>query len=378
EELKRGITLKLGYADTAILKCPKCPPPQCYTSIALSPKGVCKYCNTSLEFLRRISFVDVPGHEMLMATMIAGSTLMDGVVFVIDASEPCPQPQTKEHFAALTIMGIKNIVIVQNKIDIVSKEKVIENYNQILKFIEGTWAEGAPIIPVSALHKVNVDAVIEALEECIPTPKRDPTLPPRMLVARSFDVNKPGTKPEELKGGVLGGTIIQGKFRIGDEIEIRPGVRVLERGKARYEPLFTEIVSLKSGEIELDEAMPGGLIGVGTLLDPSLTKADALIGSVAGKPGTLPPVWISLELDVHLLERVVGLAQEKKVEKIKVKEPLMLNAGTATTLGIVTSVSEDLVSLILRKPICAEKGSRVAISRQVYGRWRLVGYGIIK
>ena len=379
EELKRGITLKLGYADTAIFRCPKCPPPQCYTSEALSPEGVCKHCGSPLEFVRRISFVDVPGHEMLMATMIAGSTLMDGVVFVIDASEPCPQPQTKEHFAALTIMGIKNIVIVQNKIDIVSKEKVIENYNQILKFIEGTWAEEAPIIPVSALHKVNVDAVIEAIEECIPTPQRDPTLPPRMLVARSFDVNKPGTPPEKLKGGVLGGTIIQGKFRIGDEIEIRPGIRVAgPKGRVEYKPLFTEIVSLKSGNIELEEARPGGLIGVGTLLDPSLTKADALIGNVVGKPGTLPPVWKTLELDVHLLERVVGLAQEKKVEKIRPREPLMLNVGTATTLGIVTSVSENVVNLVLRKPVCAEKGARVAISRQVLGRWRLVGYGIIK
>ena len=82
---------------------------------------------------------------------------------------------------------------------------------------------------------------------------------------------------------------MQGKFRVGDEIEIRPGVRVEVRGKVTYQPLYTEIVSLRSGRFELEEAYPGGLIGVGTKLDPSLTKSDNLIGNVVGKPGTYLP-----------------------------------------------------------------------------------------
>ena len=378
EEIKRGITLKLGYADTAIYKCPNCPPPQAYYTENTAPDKKCKYCGSDLEFIRRVSFVDVPGHEMLMAVMLAGAALMDGVVFVIDASQPCPRPQTREHFTALTIIGVKDIVIVQNKVDIVTREEALKNRDQILEFIKGTWAEGAPVIPVSALHRVNVDVVVWALEELMPTPQRDPSKPARMLVARSFDVNKPGTPVDKIKGGVLGGTITQGKFSIGDEIEIRPGIRVPTRHGYEYETLYTEIVSLKSGNNLLKEAYPGGLIGVGTTLDPSLTKADNLIGNVVGKPGTLPPVWDEFDVEVHLLERVVGLEELKKVEPLRKGERLMINVGTAVTVGDVVNVSKEHAHLKLRIPVCAEKGARIAISRQIRGRWRLIGYGFIE
>ncbi len=373
EELKRGLTLKLGYADASFRKCPKCPPPKCYTTDI-----VCRHCGSKTILLRRVSFVDCPGHEMLMATMLSGATLMDGALLVIDATQPCPQPQTREHLKALEIIGVKNIVIVQNKVEVPSKEKVIENYNQILKFIEGTIAQDAPIIPVSALHKANIDILIQAIEEYIPTPKRDPTKPPRMLVARSFDVNKPGTPPEKLVGGVLGGAIIQGKLRVGDEIEISPGLRIERGGRVEYEPLYTTIVSLKAGNIPVKEARPGGLVGIGTMLDPSLTKADALVGNVIGHPGTLPPVWYEFTFEFHLLEWVVGLKEPQKVEPLKLSEPLMINVGTATTLGVITSLSKDEAHVKLRRPVCADVGARIAISRRIGGRWRLIGYGFIK
>jgi len=380
EELKRGITLKLGYADTMILKCPNCPPPQAYyTSATAPPDGKCKYCGSELEPVRKISFVDVPGHEMLMAVMLAGTALMDGVLFVIDSSQPCPRPQTREHFMALTLSGIRNIVIVQNKIDIVTKERAKENYKEIKEFIAGTWAEDAPIIPVSALHKVNIDAVVWAIEEYIPTPKRDPNKPPLMLVARSFDVNKPGTPVDELKGGVLGGMIIQGKFEVGDEIEIRPGIKVeTRRGAVRYEPVITEIVSLRSGTQDLEVAYPGGLIGVGTKLDPSVTKSDNMMGNVVGRPGSMPPVLHEITVEYSLLERVVGLEKEIRVEPLRRGELLMLNVGTAVTIGLVRGLRGDEADLLLRIPIAAYPGMKLAISRQIGGRWRLIGYGTIK
>ncbi|RLF23933.1 MAG: translation initiation factor IF-2 subunit gamma [Thermoprotei archaeon] len=378
EELKRGVTLKLGYADCEILKCPNCPPPQCYTTNSLSPDYKCRYCGADLELIRKVSFVDVPGHEMLMATMLAGATLMDGAILVVDASRDEPLPQTREHFKALEIIGVRNLIVVQNKVDIAPEDKVKENYRRIREFLEGTWAENAPIIPISALHKVNIDVLVYAIEKLIPTPQRDYSRPFRMLIARSFDVNKPGTPPEKLMGGVIGGTILQGKLAIGDEIEIRPGIRVTKGGRPVYEPIFTEVISLKAGKVAVEEAYPGGLIGVGTTLDPSVTKADALIGNVAGKPGTLPPVWTTLRLEANLLERVVGTKEMMKVERIRVREPLMINVGTATTLGIVTHVRGDEVEIVLRKPICTEAGSRVAISRNIHGRWRLIGWGIIR
>lgn len=379
EELRRGVTLRLGYADVVALKCPKCPPPQCYTTLHLSGGWTCKYCGSPLQFLRKFSFVDCPGHEMLMATMLAGATLMDGALLVIDATAPCPQPQTREHLKALEIIGVDRIVVVQNKIDVVPREKIEEHYRQIVEFVKGTPAEGSPIIPVSALHAVNLDALLQAIDEVMPTPTRDESKPPRMFVARSFDVNKPGTKPEDLKGGVLGGAIIQGVLRVGDEVEIRPGVRVEKRsGKVEYEPLFTEVASLRGGDVELEEARPGGLVGVGTLLDPSLTKADALVGGLLGRPDTLPDVWWELDLDVYLLERAVGTAEQVKVERIKPNETLMLNVGTATTIGIALPLHGDEVKVKLRRPVCAERGARVAISRQIGGRFRLIGYGMIR
>lgn len=378
EELKRGITLKIGYADTAIYRCPTCDPPQAYYTENTAGKGLkCKYCGSELVFQRRVSFVDVPGHEMLMAVMIAGAALMDGVIFIIDASQKCPRPQTREHFTALSIIGIKNIVVVQNKIDVVSKERAKESYKEIKEFLSGTWAEDAPIIPVSALHKVNVDALIWAIEEEIPTPERDPNKDPIMLVARSFDVNKPGTSIKNLKGGVIGGTIMQGSFSIGDEVEIRPGIKVEERGKIKYEPICTEITSLKSGNNELKVAYPGGLIGVGTKLDPSLTKSDNLIGNVVGKPDRLPPVWRELEVEFHLLERVVGLEELKTVEPLRKGEGLMINVGTAITLGKVLEVSKERARIALNIPVCAMERARIALSRQIMGRWRLIGYGYI-
>lgn len=380
EELKRGITLKLGYADTMILKCPSCPPPQAYYTSATAPKDLkCRYCGSPLEPIRKISFVDVPGHEMLMAVMLAGTSLMDGVLFVIDASQPCPRPQTREHFMALTVSGIRNIVVVQNKIDIVTKDRARESYREIREFLAGTWAEKAPVIPVSALHKVNVDAVIWAMEEFIPTPKRDPSKNPIMLVARSFDVNKPGTPVDRVKGGVLGGMIIQGKFEVGDEIEIRPGIKIEEKRRAvRYEPVVTEIVSLRSGVQDLDVAYPGGLIGVGTKLDPSLTKSDNMMGNVVGLPGSMPPVLNEISIEYSLMERVVGLEKEVKVEPLRRGELLMFNVGTAVTIGVVKRLARGEAEVLLRIPIAAFSGMKLAISRQIGGRWRLIGYGVIR
>lgn len=370
EELRRGITIKIGFADAEIRKCPEC------GKYSTSPK--CPYCGAETEFERRVSFIDAPGHEALMTTMLAGASLMDGAILVIAANEPCPKPQTREHLMALQIVGNRNIIIAQNKIELVDRERALENYREIKEFVKGTVAENAPIIPISALHGANIDILMRAIEEVIPTRKRDPKKSPRMLVLRSFDVNKPGTTPERLIGGVLGGSIIQGKLKVGDEIEIRPGVPYEEHGRIKYEPITTEIVSLQAGGKFVDEAFPGGLVGVGTKLDPYLTKGDLMAGNVVGKPGKLPPVWNELRLEVHLLDRVVGTEEELKVEPIKRREMLLLNVGTARTVGLVTNLGKDEVEIKLQIPICAEPGDRVAISRQVGSRWRLIGYGLIR
>ena len=373
EELKRGITIKLGYADGAIYKCPDCDEPQCY---CMSPK--CPACGSEAEFQRAVSFVDAPGHEILMATMLSGAAVMDGAVLVIAADEPCPQPQTREHLAAIDIIGIRNIVTVQNKIDIVTREDAIRNYNEIRRFVRGSLAEDAPIIPVSAQHAVNTDFLIQAMQEHLPTPERDPSRPPRMHIIRSFDVNKPGTPIEKLVGGVVGGSIFQGRFGVGDEIEIQPGLLIREKNRLKMRELSTEITSLHVGGGPVKEALPGGLVGVGTLLDPSLTKSDGLVGSLVGKPGTLPPVLRELGLDIRLFDTVVGSREMQKVDSIAKGERLLQNIGTAKTMVAVTAVSKDYLEAELTIPVCGEEGDRVAISRRIGGRWRLIGVGTLR
>ncbi|MCX8149895.1 MAG: translation initiation factor IF-2 subunit gamma [Candidatus Bathyarchaeota archaeon] len=371
EELKRGITIKLGYADLPIYKCPKCETPN------YSTKPTCPKCASKTNFVRAISFVDAPGHEALMATMLSGAAIMDGAILVIAADEPCPQPQTREHLAAAEVIGIKNIIIVQNKIDVVDEKRALQSYQEIKNFVKGTVAENAPIIPVSAQRQINIDVLLNAIEEIIPTPKRDETKPPFMFIVRSFDVNKPGTPIEEMEGGIVGGTIIQGKFRVGDEIEIRPGVMVEREGKTTYNPLISEIVSLQAGEQNVKEATCGGLVGVGTSLDPSYAKADGLTGNIAGKTGMLPPTLTELTLETHILERAVGTKELLKVERVNIDETLLLHVGAAVNTGKVTAVKGNLIRVKLSRPVCVLPGSRVAMSRKMAARWRLIGYGLI-
>ena len=373
EEIRRGISIKLGYADAAFYKCTTCVGTDAFTNADPHAK-----CGSKAELLRCVSFVDSPGHETLMATMLSGAAIMDGALLLVGANEPCPRPQTKEHLMALNIIGVKNIVIVQNKVDLVSEDKAMANFEQIRTFVKGTVAEGAPIIPVSAQQKVNLEPLIESIEKRIPTPKRDSTKPARMPVARSFDINLPGQRPQELKGGVVGGSVLQGIFKVGDELEIAPGVKIEEHGKTRWEPLHTKVVGLMTGGQSHPNVNPGGLVGMATTLDPALTKSDNLAGKVAGRPGTLPAIMESLTIEAHLLERVVGVAEDLNVEPVKTREPLMLNVGTATTVGIVTSARKDVVDVQLKLPVVAEPGQRVAVSRRVGARWRLIGHGVIQ
>jgi translation initiation factor 2 subunit 3 len=313
-----------------------------------------------------------------MATMLSGAAIVDGAILMVAANEKCPQPQTKEHLMALQISGIKNVIVVQNKIDLVSQEEAIKNYKQIKEFLSSTDFKDASIVPISARSNVNVDMLIKSIEENIKTPKRDEKANAIMLVARSFDINKPGIKPKDLVGGVLGGTVKQGTFKVGDEIEICPGYMVEEKNKKIWKPIKTKIEKIFSGGAPVDLIKPGGSMALGTSLDPTIVKSDTLTGSLVGKPGSLPPVHTQITLDTNLLERVVGTKDEVEVKPLAKKEILMLNVNSAATVGVVLDPSKKKTTCILKKPICANIGDRITISRRVGDRFRLIGYGILK
>ena len=368
EEMKRGISIRLGYADATFREVPGVDAPECYTVEETVDEE-------ETDPIRTVSFVDAPGHETLMATMLSGASLMDGAVLVIGATEPVPQAQTQEHLMALDIMGLENIVIAQNKIDLVAgAEEALENKAEIEAFVEGTVAEGAPIVPISAQQTVNVDLLIEAIEETIPTPDRDLDADARVQVARSFDINRPGTTAGGLKGGVVGGSLTGGRLEEGDDIAISPGAQPDDDG---YETVTTTVRSLQAGGGSSAEVTPGGLVGIGTGLDPSMTKGDALAGQVAGPPDSLPPVHEEFTMTVDLLDRVVG-EDGAAIEEISTGEPLMMTVGTATTVGAVTSARTGECEVALKRPVCAEPGAKIAINRRMGSRWRLIGVGSLE
>jgi translation initiation factor 2 subunit 3 len=370
EERKRGISIKLGYADTSFHVTSE----GAHYSKGKHPEGE----KGKGELLRVVSFVDAPGHETLMAVMISGASIMDGALLLVAATEECPQPQTREHLAALEIAGIENIVVVQNKIDIVTKERAMESYNEIQEFIRGTIAEDAPIIPVSAHHDVNLDILIETIEETIPTPDRTEDDGGLMYVARSFDVNRPGSRPPDIRGGVIGGSIVEGSFNVGDSILIAPGRRIQEGSKTRWDPLKTTIEGIQGGGSDLETAYSGGLCGIATPLDPLTTKADDLSGQVMAREGELPPIWEELRLDLQLLDKMVsGGDGADGIRPLQPNEMLMVNSATATSVGTVSNIKGKKATLSLRLPICAKEGSRITLSRRVGTRWRLIGHGTI-
>lgn len=358
EELKRGITIKLGYADATIFKSGK-------TFAIENKKGA--------QPIRYISFIDAPGHEMLMATMLSGAAIIDAAILVIAANEGI-KPQTKEHFMALQAKNIQYLIVVQNKIDLVDKNQALKNYNDIRAFLKGSHYADAPVIPISAQQGINIASILEELAR-IDIPKRETTTFPCFLIARSFDINKPGKKINDLNGGVLGGILKQGTLKVGDTIEIKPGLMTKKANQINYETLQTKVLNLFRGKEKVNEVVPGASISIETELDPTLTKSDSLTGSLASTKGNLPEITYTLKLKTHLFDEVLGIEHKQKVEPIKTKERLMLNSNTTITVGVVEAIKNDEIELSLTIPIVALKNDNVGIARNLDNHWRLIGFG---
>jgi translation initiation factor 2 subunit 3 len=359
EELKRGITIKLGYADIIVYL-------DSGHDYNIEQKGNPK---------RYVSFIDSPGHEMLMATMLSGAAIVDAAILVVAANEGV-KPQTKEHLMALQAKNISNIIVIQNKIDLVTQEQAKKNHSDLKSFFKGTIAENSPIIPVSAQQGINIEKIYEEICK-IPIPKRDPKENPIFLVARSFDINRPGTKPADLHGTVLGGTLKQGAIKTGEEIEIKPGISIKEANQTQYKTIKTKIKSLHKGSHKVDQLTPGGSASIETELDMSIGKTDSLSGCIASVPGKLPEITNELKLKYQLFPEIFGAGKEVNVNPLKTTEILMLSANTAVTIGTIKKLKNGEAQLSLKIPIVPFKHNKVGIARNINGHWRLIGYGEI-
>lgn len=383
-ELEKNITIKLGYANTKIYMCDseECPRPGRYRSFKSSAKDGKKCprqgCSGRLRLARHVSFVDCPGHDVLMSTMINGTAIMDSAILLVAANEPCPQPQTQEHLFALERTDISHIVVVQNKIDLISRERCLNQRDGIREFLSTTKACNSPIVPVSGQYKINIDAVLDFIVNYIPQTARDTEAPPRMVIIRSFDVNKPGFKVDMLCGGVIGGSLLRGRVRIGDEIEVRPGHVTREGRRFVCMPYLSRIVSLKTEDNELNEAYPGGLIGIGTEIDPACCIADALVGQVMGIRGCLPSIYVSIDVRFELFPEVAGQrVPGKHSTAMAPGEAFLLNIGSCSLAASLLSIDNSIAKFELSRPVCSDIEEKITISKKVAGSWRLIGYATV-
>lgn len=380
KEKERNITIRLGYANAKIWKCASCPEPECFSSSNSSLMSKrCNLCKELTELVNHISIVDCPGHNELTSTMLNGSSVMDYTILV----EACnnadiPAPQTAEHLVATTAANIPTCVIIMNKIDLTKKDKARDQIGVITKYVSDiTKSNRIPsVVPVSATIGVNIDVVCQQLSMLSIPSVRDPSAQFKMIIIRSFDINKPGVDVTKLHGGVIGGTIMRGTLRVGDKINIYPGMvkSIPDEKKERegadfmYEPLTGEVLSIKSDMNELDFAIPGGLLGIQLTIDPAFSKGDNLAGSLVLKK---EDVEKSIELKkslVYVYDKIIikmnkFLISEEIVAKLfKSKPDLMINVNSNNIECKVKTYkhSKQILFLFLNQPIAIDSQNNLA------------------
>jgi translation initiation factor 2 gamma subunit (eIF-2gamma) len=178
---------------------------------------------------------------------------------------------------------------------------------------------------------------------------------------------------------------MKGVLRVGDRIEVRPGIphRESATGKMSFTPIVSVIHGMQAEANDLQYAVPGGLVGIGLKIDPTLTRADRLVGQVLGLEGRVPDVFSELEVNFYLLRRLLGVkvdgdSKGVKVGKLDKGETLMLNIGSTSTGGRVVAAKRDMAKFALSAPVCTSVGEKIALSRRVDKHWRLIGWGELK
>lgn len=375
KEKERNITIHLGYANSKIFYSDD---DKLYffassnTSEFLHPDT-----KKPLKLIYHFSLADCPGHESYMTTMISGTSVMDSAILVESANAPIvPQPQTLEHLLAVSYINLDKILIVQNKIDLVSKREAEKNYEKIQDFIEDTKAQYSPIIPISAQLKTNISHVgkwiatqtnadISRLNELINSNFRMP-------IIRSFDINKPHSSIETLQGGIIGGSIQQGLLNIGDLIEIRPGIlKKNDEGWTSY-PLMAFVNSINTEKNKMNYAIPGGLIGIGTTLHPGFCKADKLVGQIAGKFGTLPNIFSKITFKINNIPR----PGSSSFTKYNINEKIIICNHGASINASVVSQKDTEITVLTDKPIIINLNEQISIMRKINSIFKLYSVGV--
>lgn len=352
-EMKRNITIKPGYANMKIYK---------------DEDGY--NVKESGEVVHHISFIDCPGHYQLIVTMMSNIKLMDGIILVVSAAEPIEKkPQLLQHIAAIRLSKIKNVIVLLNKLDLVTKKVAMERYNALVNVLTQNDIEPKRIIPVCMNHMIGVDMVLESIMEFMPPREREIDVDPLFMASRSFDVNHPNVPYTDIVGGVVGGSVLRGQFKVGDMIEICPGIITNKNGTVEWEPHHTTITSIKSDTTDLQNALPGGLIGIGTDIDPYYCKNDMMAGQMIGLKGKMPPTVLSITI------------QFEKIDFDYDWEPKLgsyITVITGTYCGdgkIIDYNDDDILTITLQKPVCIDKDNMIILCEKTRDAFHIVGCG---
>ncbi len=384
KEQEVGKTIKLGYANFKIWYC------NSEDKLYYTPSNVMKKTTDSGEdmvLIKHVSFVDCPGHESYMTTMIGGTSVMDCAFLLIGANnETVPQKQTHEHLMVLNNTDVSNILVLQNKLDLLkTEEDARKNYDKIKEYIKTTNAKDSVILPVSAQLQINIDEICRYVAHKIDVTDKAINDDLFLPVVRSFDINKPGTPYSKLEGGVIGGSIVKGVLKVGDYIEIRPGISKTVSGKKVWTPLITRVESICSEKNKLDFAVPGGLIGIGTTMDPYFCSQNHIVGQIVGHVGKMPAMYerLTVEIEQELIPKS-GAYDYKKDEEVII---CINNYITKANIGLKKVNKQDLVDMLesgsilesknrklyidLPNIVCCKVGSKIAILKSVHGKFTL-------
>lgn len=327
--------------------------------------------HNDLQLVNHVSFVDCPGHQELIQVMLSSISLMDGAIVVIAVDQPLSKkPQLIQHLSAAKLGKLDKIIICMNKIDLIDKFTFYERKEELDELLLKYDIKPYVIIPTCFNKKIGINYLLQAITELF-NPEyylERTTNDPLFMVSRSFDINKPGTLWESVNGGVIGGSLLNGKFKVGDEIEISPGqVSKNKEGKYIFQPIITKILSIKTDTTSLNEIIPGGLIGIGTDVDPYYAKNDGLAGNVIGLKGKLPQVYTEIKIKTNVIDNW----------KPKNNDSVLLQIGTKICEAKLININKSEYKFELSKPVCISDNQHIIICINVNKIIKIVAEGFI-
>jgi translation initiation factor 2 subunit 3 len=361
-ELKRNITINAGYSNLKIWKCLNCEIK--YSSNEEKNEYQC-CCNNICKLIKHISFADCPGHQELITTMLSSVSITQGCIIVCSVEIPLKEkPQLKQHLLAAKFANFKNIIICLNKCDLQIKSVVMDRYNELINLLNELDIKYSIIIPTSFTNNCGLNELIESIDKYfnIIDNIEEKTL---FRITRTFDINKPGTLYNLVKGGCLGGTLMSGgELNINDEVEIRPGI--IDIKKKTHKPIITKLISFQTNNCEIEKIRPGGLVSINTNIDPYYCKNNKMLcGQLLGKVGELPKVYTTIKIN---FTKIDNIWQPKNGDQI------YLQITNMSVEGRLTKFKNNTFTFDLLKPVCIENNCQILICRK-QPVITIVGYG---